>query len=304
MSNKAETSKTNLADPAAVAQAMAGNAAHPPAEPVVAETVPSTGMTAAIVRRPVCVVRLGRGRLGGSTVMDLYIQRARFGGRRVKPLDGDLRSRTLASLYPAWAADGNPILDGASAPRSEEMRDYKPWLEEEFRLMVDERVSRVIDLGGGERVMQEFVRTFPLSRYCDSYGVDLLPIFLLGPDIEDLHHVVQILRMGAVRSDRMLLVMNEGVIRSGQTTDGVFDGITKHPDFLALLAEGAKSVLLRRLDCLDVLRERRFGFYDAAYGRPDPSGNMAGPVLEFLTRIWLEDHEADQQTEGSAVWLP
>ena len=304
MSNKAETSKTNLADPAAVAQAMAGNAASSPTGLVVTETVPSAGMTAAVVRRPVCVVRLGRGRLGGSTLMDLFIQRARFGGRRVKPLDGDLRSRTLASLYPSRAADGSPILDGASAPRSEEMRDYKSWMEDEFRLMVEKRVSRVIDLGGGERVMQEFVRTFPLPRYCDSYGVDLLPVFMLGPDIEDLHHVVQVMRAGAVKSSRMLLVMNEGVIRSGQTTDGVFDGITKHPDFLALLDEGAKSVLLRKLDCLDVLRERRFGFYDAAYGRPDPDGNMAGPVLEFLTRIWLEDHEADQQTEGSAVWLP
>ena len=304
MSNKAETNKANLADPAAVAQAMAGNAAALPAEPMVTETVPSAGMTAAVVRRPVCVVRLGRGRLGGSTLMDLYIQRARFQGRRVKPLDGDLRSRTLASLYPAQARDGSPILDGASVLRSEEMRDYKSWMEEEFRLMVEEGVSRVIDLGGGERVMQEFVRTFPLSRYCDSYGVDLLPIFMLGPDIEDLHHVVQVMRAGAVRSSRMLLVMNEGVIRSGQTTDGIFTGITKHPDFLALLDEGAKSVFLRKLDCLDVLRERRFGFYDAAYGRPDPSGDMAGPVLEFLTRIWLEDHEADQQTEGSAVWLP
>jgi len=304
MSNKAETNKADQADPAAVAQAMADTAVVPPTEPMVTEVIPSAGMTAAVARRPVCVVRLGRGRLGGSTLMDLYIQRARFHGRRVKPLDGDLRSRTLSSLYPAHATDGSPIADGASMPRSEEMRDYKSWMEEEFRLMVEQSVSRVIDLGGGERVMQEFVRTFPLSRYCDSYKVDLLPIFILGPDIEDLNHVVQVMRSGVVKCSRTLLVMNEGVIRSGQTTDGVFDGITKHPDFLALLDEGVKSVLLRKLDCLEVLRERRFGFYDAAYGQPDPSGNMAGPVLEFLTRIWLEDHEADQQVEGSAVWLP
>ena len=305
MSSKSDTGKADRADPAVVAKAMADpDVTVPTEQPVVAPTTLPTDIKAASVRRPVCVVRLGRGRLGGSTFMDLIIQRARYAGRRVKPLDGDLRSRTLATLYPAHDTDGNAILDGASMPGSEEMNDYKAWMSQEFELMVQEGVSRVIDLGGGERVMQEFVRSFPLSRYCDGYGVDLLPVFLLGPDIEDLNHVVQLVRAGAVRSSRMLLVLNEGVIRSGQTPDGIFDAIVSHPDFLALLAAGAKSVTLHKLDCLDLLRERRFGFYDAAYGRPDPSGNKAGPVLEFLTRIWLEDHEADHQERGSAGWLP
>lgn len=305
MSSKPDTNKADRADPAVVAEAMAGpDVTRPIEEPAVTQVAPSAAMTAALVRRPVCVVRLGRGRLGGSTVMDLLIQRARFQGRRVKPLDGDLRSRTLASLYPAQAADGSPIPDGASMPASEEMSDYKAWMNREFEMMVRECVSRVIDLGGGERVMQEFVRSFPLARYCDSYGVDLLPVFMLGPDVEDLNHVVQIMQAGAVQSNRTLLVLNEGVIRSGQTSEGIFDSITSHPDFLALLKDGAKSVLLRKLDCFDILRERRFGFYDAAYGRPDPSGNEAGPVLEFLTRIWLEDHESGHKSMGTAGWLP
>ena len=49
-------------------------------------------------RNPVLVIRKGRGRLGGSTVLDVMIQRARFHGRRAQPLDGDLRSGTLAAL--------------------------------------------------------------------------------------------------------------------------------------------------------------------------------------------------------------
>jgi len=170
--------------------------------------------------------------------------------------------------------------------------------------MVVEGVSRVIDLGGGERVMQEFVRVFPLSSYCEDFGVDLLPIFFLGPDIEDLSHIVQIMRTGALRSSRTLLVMNEGVIRSGETAEGAFDPMIAHPDFMALVKDGAKSVFLRKLHCLDLLRARRFGFYDAAYGRPDPSGEKAGPALQFMTKIWLEDHEGEHQTEGSAGWLP
>jgi len=304
MSNKADTNRAAAADHATTTQAAPGSTGRPPTKPVAEEGAPSAGVPAAPARRPVCAVRFGRGRLGGSMGMDLYIQRARFHGRRVKPLDGDLRSRTLSTLYPAQAADGSPIQDGASMPRSEETADYKQWLIPEFEQMVVEGVSRVIDLGGGERVMQEFVRVFPLSTYCEDFGVDLLPIFFLGPDIEDLSHVMQIMRTGALRSSRSLLVMNEGVIRSGETSEGAFDPMTAHPDFEALIKDGAKSVTLRKLHCLDLLRARRFGFYDAAYGRPDPNGERAGPTLQFMTKIWLEDHEGEHQTVGSAGWLP
>ena len=304
MSDKANTNKAGAADRATAAQGTPATTGNAPTEPRAAGNALSAGPAAAPVRRPVCAVRFGRGRLGGSMGMDLYIQRARFGGRRVKPLDGDLRSRTLSMLYPAHAADGSPILDGASMPRSEETADYKQWLIPEFEQMVVEGVSRVIDLGGGERVMQEFVRVFPLSSYCDDFGVDLLPIFFLGPDIEDLSHVVQIMRTGALRSSRILLVTNEGVIRAGETAEGAFNPMFAHPDFKALMKDGAKSVMLRKLHCLDLLRARRFGFYDAAYGRPDPNGEKAGPTLQFMTRIWLEAHEDEHHTVGSAGWLP
>ena len=50
--------------------------------------------------KPSLIIRAGRGRTGGSTGLDLVIQRARFQGRRVKPLDGDRRSKTLSTLYP------------------------------------------------------------------------------------------------------------------------------------------------------------------------------------------------------------
>src|SRR5215469_11780594 len=76
---------------------------------------------------PRLLIRAGRGRTGGSTGLDIAIQRARHAGRRVKPLDGDLRSRTLSTLDPSHANDGSPIEDGASAPKSDELPDIKEW---------------------------------------------------------------------------------------------------------------------------------------------------------------------------------
>ena len=101
MSDKANTNKAGPADRATAAQGTPATTGNAPTEPRAMGNALSAGTAAAPARRPVCAVRFGRGRLGGSMGMDLYIQRARFGGRRVKPLDGDLRSRTLSMLYPA-----------------------------------------------------------------------------------------------------------------------------------------------------------------------------------------------------------
>ena len=102
--------------------------------------------------RPVLAIRRGRGRLGGSTFLDLLIQRARHAGRRMRPLDGDLRSGTLASLYPIHDPMGEPIIDGVSCPSSEELPDMKSWMLRNLDEMAEDRISRGLDLGGGERV--------------------------------------------------------------------------------------------------------------------------------------------------------
>jgi len=124
MSSKPDTNKPDRADPAVVAKVMAAPDVTPPAEqPAVSQPV-----------------RFGRRRVGGSTLMHLLIQRARFPGHPMMPLDGDLRSGTLAAFYPAHATDGSPIPDRVSMPGSDET-------------MTRDGILRVIDLGGGERVI-------------------------------------------------------------------------------------------------------------------------------------------------------
>ena len=67
---------------------------------------PETGGVDVVREPPRLLIRAGRGRTGGSTGLDLIIQRARHSHRRVKPLDGDLRSRTLSELYPPHDPSG------------------------------------------------------------------------------------------------------------------------------------------------------------------------------------------------------
>jgi len=254
--------------------------------------------------QPSLFIRAGRGRTGGSTGLDLAIQRARFQGRRVKPLDGDRRSKTLSTLYPVKDARGEPIQDAASAPLSDELPDIKKWLSSEFDSMVEDGVSRALDLSGGDRVMQEFVRDLALNEFCLDYGIKATVALFLGPDIEDFRHATEILRSGEFPSERTMLVLNEGVIRHGQTTEGAFEPIMDMPEFDALGDAGVRFLFLRRLTCMSVLRERGLGFYDAVSGKPDSKGAKASPTLAHMTKTWLATFEREIREAKLASWLP
>jgi len=94
---------------------------------------------------PWWLIRCGRGRVGGSTFLNFAIEWGRHRGRRVKPLDGDLRSRTLTALYPAIKGDGTPDADAAVSPSSEELIDNKVWFTAELDASVEDGVCRAID---------------------------------------------------------------------------------------------------------------------------------------------------------------
>lgn len=254
--------------------------------------------------KPCLFIRAGRGRTGGSTGLDLAIQRARFQGRRVKPLDGDRRSKTLSTLYPSKSGSGEAIQDGATAPASDELPDIKKWLSDEFDSMVEDGVSRALDLSGGDRVMQEFVRDLALNEFCRDYGITPTVALFLGPDIEDFRHATEILRSGEFPSARTILVLNEGVIRHGQTTEGAFEPIMAMPEYVALGGAGVRTLFLRRLTCMAVLRERGLGFYDAVGGKPDGKGAKASPTLAHMTKTWLSTFEREIKEVKLADWLP
>ena len=263
-----------------------------------------TALVCEVRAAPRLLIRAGRGRTGGSTGLDLIVQRARHQGRRVKPLDGDLRSGTLSRLYPATDDEGRPVQDGASSPKTDELPDIKEWLSAELDNMVEERVSRVLDLSGGDRVMQEYVRDLALMDFCRDFGIEATVSIYLGPDMEDFRHATQLLISGEFACERVLLVLNEGVIRQGQTTAGAFDPIKNDPEFHRLLAAGARPVFVRRLTCMSVLRERGLRFYDILGRRPGTPDAHVSPTLYHMTKTWLEGFERELQVSQAVEWLP
>jgi hypothetical protein len=252
---------------------------------------------------PWWLIRGGRGRCGGSTFLDFVAQWARRRGRPVVPLDGDLRSRTLIELHPPGDAGGRPLPTGARRPESDDPEVIKPWISNELDGTVEDRACRVVDFGGGDRVLQDYGQDLKLGAFCQQFDIGLVCAFLLGPDPEDLRHATQVIGTGAVDGAKILLVLNEGVIRTSLSTEGVFDRTQKDAAFIQLLEQGAEQIVMGRLICLPQLRERRLGFYQAAAGGLDFEGKRTRPTTQHMVKMWLKDLE--ERIAGSEVagWL-
>lgn len=252
----------------------------------------------------VLMQRHGRGRMGGSGAILTFMQRARFHGRRIKPLEGDLKSRTLASYYPSHAPDGQPILDGASMPKSDSFGDFKGWITDTMDEMAEDRISRALDVSGGDRAMQELLADLSLPAFCEDLDFGFLALCMLGSEMEDFNHIRAAVDAGVLHPRHMILIMNEGAIRSGQNPVGAFDAIKGHPDFQAMVKSGAVPFYLTRLPCMDALREQRLDFYEVAANRPGPDGKRPRATMQHMTKRWLTDFEAQHVLRGTAGRVP
>jgi hypothetical protein len=239
---------------------------------------------------PVLAVGLGRGFGGKSTGLAELVWRARNQGRSVIVADGDARSKTLAGIFP-----------DATFPPTEELPDIKAWLNTVLNSMVKEKRSAVLDLGGGDRVLMEYGRDLRLVEFCSRRGIEPLALYFLGPEEEDLKHVLAIWEAGYFRPKRTLLVLNEGVIREGRTVAGAFEKTLAHPGFEKMVQAGAVPILMQRLACMDLVKTNGAGFYAAASGEGD---KPLDPVEEFQVQDWIEDLEGKRQKAGAVAWLP
>lgn len=247
---------------------------------------------------PVLAVRLGRGRLGGSTVCDHMIQRGRRAGRAVMVADGDRRNPTLAGLYPP----GQP--GGASVPPSDDMADMKDWITEQVGQMVMNRASMVLDLGGGDRVLSDYGQDLPLSDFCAASGVDCLPLYFSGPEKDDFDHIIAIQNAKYFSAAKGILFLNENLVRSGKTPAGAFDDILKRPELDEMFSNGVKLVFIPRLPCMTELRASELSFYEAAGNKPGKSGKPMDPVRQFMVKTWIDRLESQFVESGITDWLP
>jgi hypothetical protein len=260
--------------------------------------VEATGAAGCETAQRVIAVRFGRGRVGGSTGMDLLIQRARRAGRKVLIGDGDLRNSTLAGWYPP----GEP--GGASQPLTDEIADVKEWITELLGEVAAGDGSLVLDMGGGDRVLSEYHQDFGIVDFAERCGMRALAVYVMGPDMDDFEHVLTIWRAGYFQTPKSVLIMNEHLVRQGKTPAGAFDRITERPEMAELLEGGMCFVLMPRLPCLTEMRDQGLGFFDAAARKRGRNGKPFDLVRAFMVEEWLKRMEKAFVEAGVAELLP
>ena len=253
---------------------------------------------AATLRAPVLTVRHGRGRTGGTTMLNFLIERARIGGRSVLIGDGDRRNATLAGLYPP----GSP--GGASQPETDETADVKDWIRTLVGKMVEMHASLVLDLGAGDQALAEACREIDLIAFCEAVGAEPLFIGTMGPDIEDFEHLLTIFRAGFFSTQHTLLVMNENLVRAGKTPLGAFDKILARPELIEMDGAGVKIMRMPRLNYMDQVRRTGLNFYDVAAGKRGKEGRPPDPLCQFETRSWINALEREFKENDVVEWLP
>ena len=258
--------------------------------------------TSIIERKPILAVRFGRGRTGGTTFLDFLIQRARQGGREILIGDGDRNNATLSGLYPpSKPVDPAGKPGGALQPRSGEIADATEWVTEITSRMADERVSMVLDMGGGDKVLSEHSNDMALPEFCEASGIEPLAIYMMGPDLEDLHHVLNIFKAGYFRSEKSLLVLNESMVKTGKGAAGAFDFVYKELEFKPVIAS-VQIVYMPKLACMDVMRAEGLTFFDAAAGKKGASGNALSLGHQFMVKTWL--NRMEKAVAKVEDWLP
>lgn len=249
-------------------------------------------------RGVVIAMRHGRGRGGGSTFLDLLIQLARAEGRQVMVGDGDRRNPTLAGYYPQ-DRDGE-----ATQPPTDETADVKDWLTNTVGEALNLQSSLVIDLGGGDRVMQEYGHDLALVDFCEECGAHPLGLFITGPEPDDFDHILGIWQAGYFRPKRSILVMNEHLVPAGRTPHGAFDTTMSSPGFKEMVSQGVRPMFLPRLPCMKEMRAAGLTFTEAASGKPGVAGKPLDPVRQFMVKQWVGKIIKEFERIKVAGWLP
>ena len=213
----------------------------------------------------------------------------------VRIADGDPNNATLADLYPSEEQGGD------LRPRGSDIGDVTEWVTEVTSQMAADQSSMVLDMGAGDKVLEEHAKDMNLREFCEASGVRPLAIYSIGPTMDDFNHVMTIYEKGYFRSDRSVLVMNESLVPSGKSTGGAFDFVFQDPRY-AEIAHGVRAVIMPKLACMNAMRDDSLSFYEAAASKRGKSGRPMSLGHQFIVKTWI--NRMEESLSSVEDWLP
>lgn len=242
--------------------------------------------------------RMGRGRSGGSTVLEVILMIMRGASRPVIIADGDVKNPTLSGLYPP-GTDG-----GAYRPALQDHAGMKDWISEMVGKAHDDESSIIVDLGGGDRVMGDLALDMDLVGIAEDLGMTALGVYCSGADTEDIRHILSVMDSNVFPAKRQMIVFNEALVRPGRDPNVAFAAFEGSSEVRSLKHRGLRLVRFPRLHYMDDIRSGGLGLKEVMAGtRIGCDGRRLNPMIPASTRRWFSQVEKEFLLSGVLDWF-
>jgi hypothetical protein len=247
------------------------------------------------MHKPVTIVAVGRQRVGKTTLLNAITQFYRGQGADIRIWNADLQNATNHLGMYHGDADTSP-------PGS--FQDTSRWLEQRIRDQVKNRYDAILDVGGGETVLNRLAKELRLVEALERRGIRMVSIHVLGPDPADLDYLARFMQTEIFTPKATLIVLNEGLVTSGATAEVAFDAIHRHPALLEAVNRGAKVRMLPVLSCMPEITSRGLGFADFANGAQAEGHEETSFFDTERTALWWEREMPVFFGKIPTQWLP
>lgn len=238
--------------------------------------------------RPKIILTAGRGKTGKTTLLRWMAERSRANQAEFLLADIDPTNASFSAYFPDTAR-----------PDTIEPVGVRRWLQEFLQYAVAERLTAMIDLGGGDTALRSLAAEMPaLCQMIEDAGSAVVMFYLVGHQIEDLTPIATLSDLGFNPPARAI-VLNEGTAPLGVPRDQAFARVLLHPLVAEQLATGAIHLWMPRLFAADAVEARRASFLAARDGRTDPP---IGLFDRARVHHWLR--AMDEQFAGVPSWTP
>jgi hypothetical protein len=198
------------------------------------------------------------------------------------------------------------FLEGVLQPPTSDAAANAKWLEQLIEHAMDNKVSALIDLGGGDTSLGKLLAQVPdLVARLEEAGIAPVAIYTIGPRQDDLTALAGMEAAG-FKPKATAIVCNEGLADPTISREEAFARILRHSAYRAAVARGAMPLWMPILDpavAADI-EAKRLHFTDAR-DAVVPEGRKVTPLGTFdrsRVRQWLETMNAE--FEAIRSWLP
>ena len=248
--------------------------------------------------KPCALVKAGRGNLGGTTALAILGEIAIHDGRKALMADGDVRNPGISQFKATYDRYG------FLRPSSEEAGQLKEWYTNAFSHALQQKGSLIMDIGGGDRTLEEWASEDSLVDAADAMGLPVTGLFMCGPQPGDTDYLLKLWDTDLFRPHRGVVILNDWTVPVGHNADTIFTPF--HTNNRLLNVEGMETAILRipKLSCMKDVLASGLTFHDAADGKPGASGRPLDPMRRWQVGHWISKIRENIANEGIEAWLP